>query len=163
LARNACSLPLLCKEFVLDEIQLDYARAFGADLVLLIARYLDPDVLVGLHGAAIERNLTPLVEIATLEEARWIRQLDVPVVGVNARDLDTLALDASRARSVLESLDVSLSRIHLSGLKTPRDVANTRELGVDGALIGEVLMREANPEPLLRRLVEAASPQNCQF
>ena len=156
LARESCSIPLLCKEFVIDEIQLDCARAFGADLVLLIARCLGPEALHRFHRAAIERGLTPLVEIATLEEAAWVRDLDAPSVGVNARDLDTLEMDASRASLILKSLHPSLVRIHLSGLKTPTDIAGIRESGVDGALVGEVLMRESNPEPLLRRLVEAA-------
>jgi len=158
LARESCNLPLLCKEFVIDEVQLDWARAYGADLVLLIARCLNRDALARLHQAALERELTPLVEIATLDEVDWLGDLRSPVVGVNARDLDTLAMDATRAADVLRQLDTTLTRIHFSGLKSPSDIMGARESGVDGALVGEVLMREANPEPLLRGLVDAAAP-----
>ena len=68
-AKQACSLPILCKEFVIDEIQLDWARAFGADLVLIIARCVTRDALARLYNAALERGLLPLVEIATVDEA----------------------------------------------------------------------------------------------
>jgi len=157
-ARDHCELPLLCKEFVLDEVQLDWAHAFGADFVLLIARYLGPLDLCRLYAAAVERDLTPVVEIGTHEEARGVKALGAKVIGVNARDLDTLVMDARRASDVLNSLDLTLTRLHLSGLKKPSDVVSARDSGVDGALIGEVLMREADPEPLLRALVQAAHP-----
>ena len=73
IAKQACGLPILCKEFVLDEVQLDWARAFGADAVLLIARCMSRDELERLHLAAIERGLVPLVEVATLDEATALR------------------------------------------------------------------------------------------
>lgn len=157
-ARENCGLPLLCKEFVIDEVQLDWAHAFGADLVLLIARCLGPAELARLHAAALDRALTPLVEIANREEAEWAGALPEPIIGVNARDLDNLGMDSQRASDVLSRLGPSLTRLHLSGLKTPEDIARTRDSGVDGALIGEVLMRDANPEQLLRAFVQAAHP-----
>ncbi len=157
-ARDNCSLPLLCKEFVIDEVQLDWAHACGADLVLLIARCVGPEELVRLHAAALERNLTPLVEIANHEEAGWARALPEPIIGVNARDLDNLQMDSQRASDVLSQLGPSLTRLHLSGIKTPEDVTRTQNSGVDGALIGEILMRDANPEARLRSLVQAAHP-----
>jgi len=157
-ARDHCELPLLCKEFVIDEVQLDWAYAFGADFVLLIARCLGPADLSRLYAAAVERDLTPVVEIVTHEEATWVKALGAKVIGVNARDLDTLVMDAQRPSEVLTSLDLSLTRFRLSGLKKPSDVATARDSGVDGVLIGEVLMREANPEPLLRALVQAGHP-----
>jgi indole-3-glycerol phosphate synthase len=156
LVRQACGLPILCKEFVIDERQLDWARAYGADAVLLIARCVDRDTLQRLHAAALERELVALVEIANSDEARTVVELGVPVIGVNARDLDTLAMNPEGATQVLQSLPSSRARIHLSGLKTPADVTAVRETGVDAALIGEVLMRLDDPEPLLRSLVLAA-------
>jgi indole-3-glycerol phosphate synthase len=158
IARQACSLPILCKEFVLDEVQLDWARAFGADLVLIIARCLTRSALSRLHQAAVERGLVPLVEIATLDEANWVKEQNYAMVGVNARDLDSLQMDAGRAQSVLHGVGGSRIRVHLSGLKTADDVAAVARSGVDAALIGESLMRQADPEPFLRSLVQAASP-----
>jgi indole-3-glycerol phosphate synthase len=158
LAKQACSLPILCKEFVIDEVQLDWARAFGADLVLLIARCVTRSALHRLHRAAVDRGLLPLVEIASVDESTWVSDLDCPVVGINARDLDTLAMDTSRAQSVAAAVDSSRVRIHFSGLKTPADVRAVAQSGLDAALVGEILMRQADPEPLLRSLVGAALP-----
>ena len=160
IARQACNLPILCKEFVIDEVQLDWARAFGADMVLIIARCLTRNSLERLHRAATKRGLVPLVEIATLDEASWVEELDCPIVGVNARDLDTLQMDSARATAVLNGVTSSRTRIHLSGLKTPNDVSQVAQSGVDAALIGEVLMLQEDPEPLLRSLVQAACGLN---
>lgn len=156
-AREACALPLLCKDFVLDPAQLDAARAYGADAVLLIVRCLAPDALEELTQGARERDLVPFVEVATEEEAERALACGAELVGVNARDLDSLAMDAARAERILRSLPSSLTRVHLSGLSTPEKVAAVLDSGVDAALIGEALMREDDPEPLLRSLSLAAS------
>lgn len=163
LARAACSLPLLCKEFVIDEIQLEAARAFGADAVLLIVRCLSEARLLALVNAATALGLTPLVEISTEQEAELAVRSGAELVGVNARDLDTLQMDAARAQRILAALPPDRVRIHLSGVTSEEAVASLAEGPADAVLIGEVLMREAYPTPLLRRLVSAAgghrSPQ----
>jgi indole-3-glycerol phosphate synthase len=156
IAKQACSLPILCKEFILDEVQLDWARAYGADLVLIIARCMSRDELARLHRSAIERELVPLVEVATLDEAQWVNELGCPTIGVNARDLDTLAIDTDNASRILDSLPKSRVRIHLSGVKTPSETARLSSLGLDAVLIGEALMRQSDPEPLLRSIVQMA-------
>ena len=153
IAKHACGLPILCKEFVLDEVQLDWARAYGADAVLLIARCVSHDELNRLHRAAIERELVPLVEVATAEEAAWVSDLGCSTIGVNARDLNTLVVDTDNASRILESLPKSRARIHLSGIRTPSDITRLTHLGVDAVLIGEALMRQSDPEPLLRSMV----------
>lgn len=155
LARAACDVPLLCKDFIIDEVQLDWAKAYGASAVLLIVRCLDESTLVRLHAAAVDRGLLPLVEIANVEEARLVNQRDFPLIGVNSRDLDTLQMDTEGARKVLEMLGDHPARVHLSGLKTTEDVSRVAHTAVDAALIGEVLMRQDDPEPLLRALVAA--------
>jgi indole-3-glycerol phosphate synthase len=160
LARGACSLPLLCKDFVIDPVQLDLARGFGADAVLLIVRCLDQPQLVALVQQARERELVPFVEVAT--EAESARALDAgaDLIGVNARDLDTLAMDPARAERVLAELPPGVTRVHLSGLAKPENVARIMENGADAALIGEALMRLDDPEPLLRSLARAAAQRS---
>ncbi len=158
--RAAVELPLLCKEFVIDEVQLDCARAFGADAVLLIARCLSPDRLFELHQAALERELVPLVEVATPEEAAIVAQVTSPVVGVNARDLDSLKMDPERARQVLSLLTSATARLHLSGIREPAEVSALVSAGVDGALVGETLMRSEQPELILRALLAATLPES---
>lgn len=155
-ARRSCSVPLLCKEFVVDEVQLDAARAYGGDAVLLIVRCLEPARVAALVRAARERELEPFVEIATEEEVRIALDAGATLIGVNARDLDTLAMDANRVRRILADLPPQIVSVHLSGLKTPEAVATVARGPAHAALIGEVLMRTADPDALLRSLVSAA-------
>ncbi len=156
-AREACSLPLLCKEFVIDELQLDAARAYGADAVLLIVRCLPGERLPGLVRAAQERGLVPVVEVATEDESRRARDAGATFVGVNARDLDTLQMDAARAARLISGLPKTMVRAHFSGLGTADAVAAVARGEADAALIGEALMRRDDPEPFLAELVRAAT------
>ncbi|MGC4094697.1 MAG: indole-3-glycerol-phosphate synthase [Polyangiaceae bacterium] len=156
LARAACDLPLLCKDFVIDERQLDAARAFGADAVLLIVRCLTPEQLSRLHAAALERGLVPFVEVASETEAHAALQVGAELVGVNARDLDTLTMDRERAARILALLPSTLTRVHLSGLGSVQAVAGIAQSGVDAALIGEALMRQDDPVPLLAGMAAEA-------
>jgi indole-3-glycerol phosphate synthase len=155
-AREACSLPLLCKEFVIDEVQLDAARSYGADAALLIVRCLRPERVGELVRAARQRELEPFVEVATEAEARLAVDAGATLVGVNARDLDVLAMDMARAASILAVLPPAVTSVHLSGLKTPEAVSAVARGPAHAALIGETLMRRDDPEPLLRELVAAA-------
>jgi indole-3-glycerol phosphate synthase len=155
-ARASSGLPLLCKEFVIDEAQLDAARAYGAELVLLIVRCLTPPQLERLLLAAHERGLECLVEVHAPSEVATALAAGSRIVGVNARDLETLEVDYEQANGVLSSLPDEVVKLHLSGLHTPEQVAGVARSGADGALIGESLMRQDDPEPLLRRFVAAA-------
>ncbi|HTA93194.1 MAG TPA: indole-3-glycerol-phosphate synthase [Polyangiaceae bacterium] len=155
-ARAASKLPLLCKEFVIDEVQLDAALAYGADAVLLIVRCLTAEHLTTLVRATLDRQLVPFVEVATEEEARIALGCGATLIGVNARDLDTLAMDALRTSRVLAELPNHVARVHLSGIASPDDVRRVAESAADAALIGEALMRKDQPEALLRSLVLAA-------
>jgi indole-3-glycerol phosphate synthase len=156
-ARAATRLPLLCKEFVIDEAQLDAARAYGADAVLLIVRCLSPQRTRELVAAARARQLVPFVEVASEEELGTALAAGSDLIGVNARDLDTLVMDAERAARVLAAIPEAVVRVHLSGLGKPADVQRIRDSGADAALVGEALMRADDPEPLLRELSRAAA------
>ncbi len=155
-ARAACALPILCKEFVIDEVQLDAARAVGADAVLLIVRILSAARLPELVGAARERGLEPFVEIVDEREATLALDAGATLVGVNARDLDTLEMAPARAARTLNALPSRITGVHLSGLATPEAVAEVARGKAHAALLGEALMRVDDPEPLLATLVRAA-------
>jgi indole-3-glycerol phosphate synthase len=155
-ARAVCQGPLLCKEFVIDEVQLDAARSHGADAVLIIVRCLAPERVSALVRAARDRELEPFVEVASEDEARLAVDAGGTLIGVNARDLDALVLDTARAARILEALPANVVSVHLSGLKTPEAVAGVARGCAHAALIGETLMRQDDPEPLLRELVAAA-------
>jgi indole-3-glycerol phosphate synthase len=148
--------PVLAKEFVLDERQLREANACGADAALLIVRILEQPALVDLVAQARTLGLEPLVEVATEEELARALEAGATLVGVNARDLDTLVMDADRAARVLAAIPAGCVPIHLSGLKGPDDVRRIAKTSAHAALVGETLMREDDPGPLLRAMVAAA-------
>jgi indole-3-glycerol phosphate synthase len=150
------SVPLLAKEFVLDAVQLDWAKDHGADAVLLIARIVSPTTLNDLVRAARARALEPLVEVTDDAERVAGVASGARVIGVNARDLDTLAVDQARAARVLATIPASHVAVHFSGVKTAEDVGRLGRSRADAALVGEALMREDDPAPLLRTLVLAA-------
>lgn len=155
-ARAATELPMLCKEFVIDECQLDAARAFGADAALLIVRCLSPRRTAELVAAARARELVPFVEVANEDELSVALDAGAELVGVNARDLDSLVMDRARAARVMAAIPEGVVRVHLSGLSKPEDVQGIRDGGADAALVGEALMRADDPTPLLASLVAAA-------
>lgn len=154
---HGLAVPLLAKEFVLEEVQLDWARAHGADSALLIARIVTPERLATLVAAARERSLEPLVEVYDEDELRAALDADARVIGVNARDLDTLVIDTARAAALLAAIPGDRVAIHLSGVKNAEDVRALAGSRADGALVGEALMRADDPEPLLRAMVAAAT------
>lgn len=154
-ARAACELPLLCKEFVIDESQLDAAVAYGADAVLLIVRCLSAERLKQLTQAARERKLEPFVEVVNDSESKLALDAGASLIGVNARDLDTLTMDAERAARFLAELPASVTRVHLSGIARAEDVQRVANSQADAALLGEALMREHQPEARLAELIAA--------
>ncbi len=158
-ARAACALPLLCKEFVIDEVQLDAARAHGADAVLIIVRCLSERRLAELVSASRDRGLEPLVEVTDERESAAALAAGARIVGVNARDLDTLAMDTGRAARVLGALPGSITAVHLSGLGDADAIGRVRDTRADAALVGEALMRQDDPLPLLSAMVAAARPR----
>lgn len=158
--RAATELPLLAKGFVVDEVQLDAARRCGADAVLLIVRILDRATLQRLMRATEARGLTPIVEVIDEPELALALEAGARVIGVNARDLATLEMDAARAARVQAAIPTDRVALFFSGLSKPDDVARiaaTAGRAPDGALIGETLMRQDDPGPLLAAMVRAAA------
>jgi indole-3-glycerol phosphate synthase len=156
-ARLATSLPILCKEFILDEVQLDAARAHGADAVLLIVRCVSATRLRELLQAAAERGLAALTEVYTPREVPVALDAGAELIGVNARDLGSLVMDASRAHEILSALPDWVARVHLSGIRSEEQLLEVARSRADAALIGECLMREDDPTALLERLVRAGA------
>jgi indole-3-glycerol phosphate synthase len=149
-------VPLLAKDFVLDERQIDEAAARGADAVLLIARIVPGDQLAHLARAARDRRLEPLVEVVDEQELATGLAAGARVIGVNARDLDTLVMDGERAARVVAAIPPGVVAVHFSGVRGPDDVRQVARTRADAALVGEALMRADDPGPLLRAMVGAA-------
>ncbi|HXX70001.1 MAG TPA: indole-3-glycerol-phosphate synthase [Polyangiaceae bacterium] len=152
------AVPLLAKEFVVHERQVHEARDRGGDAVLLIARIVDPGVLRRLADCARTEGIEPLVEVVDEPELEVALSAGARVIGVNARDLDTLAMNPRRTARLLGAIPVDRVAVHLSGLREPEDVAAIARGRADAALVGEALMRDDDPRPRLRAMVAAATP-----
>jgi len=143
--RHAVDLPVLRKDFVVDEYQLVEARAYGADAVLLIAAALDRAQLVNLLDAARDLSLGVLVEVHADEELDTLDLDRVDVLGVNSRDLATFEVDLGRADRIFSILPERIVRVAESGIKTAADAARLRQSGADAFLIGTHFMRQPDP------------------
>jgi indole-3-glycerol phosphate synthase len=143
-------LPILCKDFFIDTVQIDLAHSMGADLILLIARILDKERLKDLYGYARGLGLNCLVEVHTAGELEKIADLNAEIVGVNARDLDTLAIDLDRGKEILSRVSASV-RVAESGIKSRKDIEGF--CNANCFLVGETLMRSKNLESTFRELL----------
>lgn len=155
-------LPVLQKEFVLEPYQIHYARALGADAVLLIARILPGALLGELAALAAEVGIHTLVEVVDEEELERATEADARVIGVNNRDLSTFETDLAHTLALLPRFGDDQIVITESGIHTHADVERMLRGGVDGFLIGEALMVAPDPAAHLRALrgepmAEAAS------
>jgi indole-3-glycerol phosphate synthase len=155
LDRAGLTVPLLAKEFVLDVRQIEQSRDAGADAVLLIARIVDEAGLRGLVRAARDEGVEPLVEVVDEQELGAALAAGARIVGVNARNLDSLAMDAVRTARVLAAIPPDVVAVHLSGLRVPLDVATVAQSRADAALVGEALMRQDDPRGLLEAMIQA--------
>jgi indole-3-glycerol phosphate synthase len=149
-------VPLLAKDFVVDPRQIQQARDRGADAILLIARIVSGPALAELVKVARAEGVEPFVEVVDEPELERALAARARLIGVNARDLDTLRIDVDVAARVLASIPPEVVAVHLSGLRATADVAVVARGRADAALIGEVLMRQDDPRPLLRAMVEAS-------
>lgn len=143
-------LPVLCKDFIIHPSQIDCAYAAGADLILLIARILSKEEVESLYAYARELGLACLVELHHRKELEKLRDIKPAIVGVNARDLDTLQIDLGSSAKLLLEVQAPL-RIAESGIRSRSDVERLK--GANGFLIGETLMRSTNVEATFLELL----------
>ncbi|MFH8249803.1 indole-3-glycerol phosphate synthase TrpC [Microbacterium sp. B2969] len=154
--KAAVSLPVLRKDFIATEYQVLEARASGADLVLLIVAALEQDVLARLHALTLELGMTPLVETHSAEEVERAADVGARLVGVNARDLSTFALDRDLFGRLADRIPAGTIKIAESAVLVPADVAHYRAAGADVVLIGEALVT-GDPVATLGAFLEAGA------
>ncbi|HET6351127.1 MAG TPA: indole-3-glycerol phosphate synthase TrpC [Coriobacteriia bacterium] len=153
---DAVDLPVLCKDFVVDPVQLFVARGHGADAVLLMVSVLGEQVAEYVD-IATTLGLTPLVEVINGRELQIAYRAGAKVVAVNSRDLHTLEVDGRKARGVVAKVaSAGLVAVAASGVKTRGDVARVAEVGASAVLVGETLMRAEFPEDVLEVLTGVA-------
>ena len=151
--RAAVELPLLRKDFVIDEYQVFEARAAGADAVLLIAECLEPEQLRRLHDLINQLGMTALVELYDSENIPAVLACEPKLVGVNNRDLNTFEVDLQHSIRVKSSLPAGIAMVSESGIFTSADVQLMQQNGVEAILVGESLMRANDIELAVKTLM----------
>jgi indole-3-glycerol phosphate synthase len=149
----AVSLPVLRKDFIIDETQILEARGAGASAVLLIVRVLPPDRLNALAAAAARYQLATLVEVHGAGELEAALAIRPAAVGVNARDLTTFKVDLRAAEAVVARVPPEIPVVAESGIEERKDVERLAAAGADFVLVGTSLARRSDPEAAVRGLV----------
>lgn len=155
--RARVDVPLLRKDFVVTSYQLWEARAYGADLVLLIVAALDQPALVSLVERAESIGLTPLVEVHDPEETARAVDAGARVIGVNARDLRTLEVDRGNFARVAPDIPEGIVTVAESGVRGPHDLIAYANEGADAVLVGESLVTGRDPKTAVADMVAAGA------
>ncbi len=155
--RAAVDIPVLRKDFIVSSYQLWEARAWGADLALLIVAALEQSALVSLVERAESLGLTPIVEVHDSEEVARAVDAGARVIGVNARNLKTLEVDRSTFARVRPSIPSGIVAIAESGVRGPHDVIDYARAGADAVLVGETLVTGEDPKVAVADLVAAGT------
>ncbi|GAA2603383.1 indole-3-glycerol phosphate synthase TrpC [Dactylosporangium fulvum] len=155
--RAAVDVPLLRKDFVVSSYQVHEARAFGADLVLLIVAALDQNTLSGLLDRIESLGMTALVEVHDEEETDRALEAGARVIGVNARNLRTLEVDRTVFERIAPGLPAEVVKIAESGVRGPHDLIRYASAGADAVLVGEGLVTQKSPREAVAELVTAGS------
>ncbi len=153
--RGVVRVPVLRKDFLVDARQLDVARSRGADAVLLIAAIHDDAALAELVTHAHDLGLEVLLEVHDAAEMARALETDADAIGINNRDLRTFVVDLATTERLAPLVTDGRPVVAESGVKTPEDAARMRAVGVDALLVGEALMRAAEPGGMLRALATA--------
>lgn len=151
--RKVSALPILRKDFIFDPYQIYEARAIGADAILLIVAMLSKDMLSLLKGVAHSLGLHCLVEVHNEAELESALTIGANIIGINNRDLKTFEVSLDISKALAGEIPADVIRISESGITSPADVTTLSEYGMDGILVGEMLMRQPDPGKALRSLL----------
>ena len=151
--RTHVELPILRKDFMLDPYQVLEAKAMGADAILVILAMLDDGLAAELTACATELGLSVLPEVHNAEELERALRLETQLIGINNRNLHTFETSLQTTLSLLGEIDEGHTVITESGIFTPNDIRMMNEADVYGFLIGESLMRQADPGAALKKLI----------
>ena len=150
--RARVDLPVLRKDFMVDEYQFLEARAHGADLVLLIVAALSKNQLDDYYQLAKELGMSSLIEVHTHDELERALEISPEIIGVNSRNLKTLEVDPSAFAQLIPRIPQSMVRVAESGISKRGDVEFAEENGATAILVGEALVRSADPILAMREL-----------
>ncbi len=154
--RGEVSIPLLRKDFIVNEYLVKESRAYGADLILLIVAALGDDELKQLYHLVKSLGMEALIEIHNQEELERALAISPKIIGVNARNLKTLEIDQSNFAKLLPLIPSGIVRIAESGMSEPRDGQSALVAGADAILVGEALVKSENPADSVREFLKVA-------
>ncbi len=156
-ARAACALPVLRKDFMVDEYQVFEARAMGADCILLIAACLDDVQMADLEAVALAHGMSVLVEVHDRAELHRALKLKTPLLGINNRDLRSFSVTLDTTLGLLDEVPADRLLVTESGILAAEDVARMRGADVHAFLVGEAFMRADDPGAALAALFAVAA------
>ena len=159
-ARAACKLPVIRKDFIIDEYQLYESRAMGADCVLLIVSALQPAELYSLHATALALGLDVLIEVHDQRELEIALAVDNPMIGINNRNLHTFEVSLDNTFGLLGQIPSNRIVITESGIHSGGDVQLMRDNNVHAFLVGEAFMRSDNPGQQLKDFFGQKEPDS---
>ncbi|MDQ6466110.1 indole-3-glycerol phosphate synthase TrpC [Exiguobacterium acetylicum] len=148
----AVDIPVLCKDFMIDRVQIDRAKAHGARLILLIVAALEQETLADLYAYAYAEGLEVLVEVHDEEELRRAEAIGAQIIGINNRNLKKFEVDLQTSVGLLEQQQPDVRYISESGIKTVEEAQLLHAAGADGILVGETLMRADDPQVFIREV-----------
>ncbi|MDD4101235.1 MAG: indole-3-glycerol phosphate synthase TrpC, partial [Kiritimatiellae bacterium] len=152
-ARDVVGLPVLRKDFIIAPYQVYESCAMGADAILLIVRILDDAALEALHGLALGLGLDVLTEVHDEQDVERANRIGATLVGINNRNLADFQTDVYRAGRMAALLNTGVSTVALSGISSADDIRRSLAAGVRRFLVGETLVRDADPASLIREWV----------
>jgi indole-3-glycerol phosphate synthase len=160
--REAVSLPILRKEFIIDPVQVEETAWLNADAMLLIAAILSNDQMTELYAAAVEFHIEPLIEVHTAKELDRAMRLEPTIIGINNRDLDTFVTDLQTTLSLVKHIPGDVTVVSESGIENKKQAVELKEAGVHAVLVGEMLMKLKDPGEMIRDLSLAASDDDTE-
>ena len=152
MARNACLLPVLRKDFMIDPWQILQSRVLGADCILLIAAALEPSQMADLLAVSKEVGLDALIEVHNEEELESALKLEHQLIGVNNRNLNTFETTLEASERLKKLMPANSLLVTESGIKSVQDVQRMQAAGINAFLVGEAFMREPDPGEALQRM-----------
>ena len=154
LARSTCTLPILRKDFIIDEYQIYEAKAYGADIILLISSILTRDEIVNLSKKAKELKLEVLLEVHNREELKKGMVECIDIIGVNNRNLKSFETDLKISENLIDEIPNEFLKISESGLNNNSSIKKLMKVGYEGFLIGEKFMISNNPGKELKKTLK---------
>lgn len=151
--RSEIDLPMLRKDFMVDEYQFYEARAHGADLVLLIVAGLSKSQLIDYFALATDLGMKSLIEVHTNDELETAMEINPEIIGVNSRNLKTLDVDAATFKELIPRIPGHIIKVAESGISNRDDVLLVEAASANVILVGEALVRAGDPVLSMRQLV----------